>query len=123
MFKILYSYYCSNKGNPVEIIKEQLETIYSITADRIEIAGSVVTGYGEELIRKAFNIDEGLVETLAHYTAAKHFNPNVDYILDIGGQDIKCFKISNIDWVFTFCNTSYICLIIYNIMIIRNSCG
>lgn len=91
--KILYSYYSSNKGNPVEIIKEQLEHIYSLITDRIEIAGSVVTGYGEELIRKAFSIDEGLVETLAHYTAAKHFNPNVDYILDIGGQDIKCFKI------------------------------
>ena len=91
--KILYSYYNSNKGNPVEIIKEQLEHIYSILADRIEIAGSVVTGYGEELIRKAFGVDEGFVETLAHYTAAKHFNPNVDYILDIGGQDIKCFKI------------------------------
>ena len=91
--KILYSYYNSNKGNPVEIIKEQLEHIYSILADRIQIAGSVVTGYGEELIRKAFGVDEGFVETLAHYTAAKHFNPNVDYILDIGGQDIKCFKI------------------------------
>ncbi len=91
--QILYSYYSSNKGNPVEIIKEQIEHIYSLTADRIKIAGSVVTGYGEELIRKAFGIDEGFVETLAHYTAAKHFNPNVDYILDIGGQDIKCFKI------------------------------
>lgn len=91
--KILYSYYSSNKGNPVEIIKEQIEKIYSIVTDRIQIAGSVVTGYGEELIRKAFSIDEGFVETLAHYTAAKHFNPNVDYILDIGGQDIKCFKI------------------------------
>ncbi len=91
--KILYSYYSSNRGNPVEIIKEQIEKIYSIVTDRIQIAGSVVTGYGEELIRKAFSIDEGFVETLAHYTAAKHFNPNVDYILDIGGQDIKCFKI------------------------------
>lgn len=91
--KILYSYYSSNKGNPVEIIKEQLEQIYSLIEDKIQIAGSVVTGYGEELIKKAFSIDEGFVETLAHYTAAKYFNPNVDYILDIGGQDIKCFKI------------------------------
>ena len=91
--QILYSYYSSNKGNPVTIIKEQLEHIYEIITDKIKIAGSVVTGYGEELIRNAFGVDEGLVETLAHYTAAKHFNPNVDYILDIGGQDIKCFKI------------------------------
>ena len=91
--KILYSYYDSNKGNPVEIIKNELTKLYSIMENRITIAGSVVTGYGEELIKKAFNVDEGFVETLAHYTAAKYFNPNVDYILDIGGQDIKCFKI------------------------------
>lgn len=91
--KILYSYYDSNKGNPVEIIKNELKELYSVMADRITIVGSVVTGYGEELIKKAFNVDEGFVETLAHYTAAKYFNSNVDYILDIGGQDIKCFKI------------------------------
>lgn len=91
--KLLYSFYSSNKGNPVELIKAELEKIYDLCADRIVIAGSCVTGYGEELIRKAFGIDDGLVETLAHYTAAKHFNPAVDYILDIGGQDIKCFKI------------------------------
>lgn len=91
--KILYSYYDSNKGDPVSVIKTQLETIYKLIGTRITIAGSVVTGYGEELIRKAFNADDGYVETLAHFTAAKYFNPNVDYILDIGGQDIKCFKI------------------------------
>lgn len=91
--KILYEYYNSNNGNPVEVIKAQLENIYNLIDNKIQIVGSVVTGYGEELIRKAFKIDEGLVETLAHYTAAKYFNPNVDYILDIGGQDIKCFKI------------------------------
>ena len=91
--QIIYSYYNSNNGNPVEIIKSELEKIYTLIEGRIVIRGSVVTGYGEELIKKAFKIDAGLVETLAHYTAAKHFNPNVDYILDIGGQDIKCFKI------------------------------
>lgn len=91
--KIIYEYYSSNNGNPIEIIKSELEKIYQLLEDRIKIVGSVVTGYGEELIRKAFKIDEGLVETLAHYTAAKYFNPKVDYILDIGGQDIKCFKI------------------------------
>ena len=93
--KLLYSYYSSNKGNPVQIVKEQLEIILNLCGDRIQICGSAATGYGEELICHAFNIDEGLVETIAHYTAAKYFQPNVDFILDIGGQDIKCFKIRN----------------------------
>lgn len=93
--KVLYSYYSSNKGNPVEIIKNQLKFIYRLCGDSITIKSSAVTGYGEELIQHAFGIDEGLVETMAHFTAAKHFNPNVDFILDIGGQDIKCFKIHN----------------------------
>ncbi len=91
--ELLFSYYDSNKGNPVEIVRVQLREIYSICKDRIKIKGSAVTGYGEELIRHAFHVDGGLVETMAHFTAAKHFNPNVDFILDIGGQDIKCFKI------------------------------
>lgn len=91
--KILHSYYSSNRGDPVDILKNEIKRIYDLTEDRIVIAGSVVTGYGEELIKKAFGVDEGLVETLAHYTSAKFFNPQVDYILDIGGQDIKCFKI------------------------------
>ena len=92
---ILYSYYSSNKGNPVVLIKEQLNEIYRLLGDRITICGSSVTGYGEDLIKNAFHIDEGVVETIAHYTAAKHFQPNVDFILDIGGQDIKCFRIRN----------------------------
>jgi len=93
--EILYTYYSSNKGNPVHIVKEQLEAIYALCGDRIRICGSAVTGYGEELIRHAFHLDHGLVETMAHFTAAKHFNPEVDFILDIGGQDIKCFQIRN----------------------------
>jgi len=93
--EILYTYYNSNKGNPVQIVKEQLEIIYSLCGDKIVISGSAVTGYGEELIKNAFSVDIGMVETMAHYTAAKYFNPNVDFILDIGGQDIKCFKIKN----------------------------
>ncbi len=93
--EILYSYYSSNRGNPVEIVKEQLEKIYNLCGDRIQICGSAVTGYGEELIKNAFGVDLGLVETIAHYTAAKHFLPDVDFILDIGGQDIKCFRIKN----------------------------
>ncbi|MBQ5782723.1 MAG: 2-hydroxyacyl-CoA dehydratase [Oscillospiraceae bacterium] len=92
---ILHSYYSSNRGNPVNVIQEQLTQIYNLCGDRIKICGSAVTGYGEELIKHAFHIDEGLVETIAHYTAAKYFQPDVDFILDIGGQDIKCFRISN----------------------------
>ena len=90
---ILYSYYNSNKGNPVAIVKQQLEIIYSLCCEKITIAGSGVTGYGEELIKNAFNIDHGLVETVAHLRAARHFQPQVDFIIDIGGQDMKCFKI------------------------------
>ena len=93
--ELLYTYYSSNRGNPVEIVREQLETIYGLCGDRVRIRGSAVTGYGEELIRAAFGVDRGVVETIAHYTAAKHFCPQVDFILDIGGQDIKCFKIKN----------------------------
>ncbi len=93
--EILYSYYASNQGNPVEIMREQLLKLRQETEGRVEIAGSAVTGYGEELIKNAFSVDYGLVETIAHYTAAKYFRPDVDFILDIGGQDIKCFKIRN----------------------------
>ena len=93
--EILYTYYSSNKGNPVEIVREQLDKIYQLCGDRIRICGSAVTGYGEDLIRHAFHLDFGLVETMAHFTAAKYFNPSVDFILDIGGQDIKCFQIKN----------------------------
>ena len=93
--KILYTYYASNKGNPVAVIKERLKEVYELCGDNVKIKGSAVTGYGEQLIRNAFCIDFGLVETVAHYFAAHHFKPNVDFILDIGGQDIKCFKIRN----------------------------
>lgn len=93
--ELLYTYYASNRGNPVEIVREQLAALYAACGGRIRIAGSAVTGYGEELIKNAFSVDFGLVETIAHYTAAKHFMPEVDFILDIGGQDIKCFRIRN----------------------------
>ena len=93
--ELLYTYYSSNRGNPVEIVREQLEKIYELCGGRVTIRGSAVTGYGEELIKAAFSVDRGVVETIAHYTAAKYFCPAVDFILDIGGQDIKCFKIKN----------------------------
>ena len=93
--ELLYTYYSSNRGNPVEIVREQLEKLYGLCGGRVRICGSAVTGYGEELIKAAFGVDRGVVETIAHYTAAKYFCPQVDFILDIGGQDIKCFKIKN----------------------------
>ncbi len=92
---ILYTYYGSNRGNPVQIVFEELKKIYAASGDRIKICGAAVTGYGEELIKNAFNLDAGLVETVAHFRAARHFNPDVDFIIDIGGQDMKCFKIRN----------------------------
>lgn len=92
---ILHSYYSSNEGDPIQVVKQQLDHIYALIGSEITIAGSAVTGYGEELIQRAFHLDGGLVETMAHYRAAKFFNPDVDFILDIGGQDMKCLSIKN----------------------------
>ena len=92
---LLYTYYHSNQGNPVAIVLEQLRAIYAMCGGRIQIRGAAVTGYGEDLIKNAFSCDLGLVETVAHYRAAAHFEPEVDFIIDIGGQDMKCFKIRN----------------------------
>ena len=92
---LLYTYYHSNLGNPVAVVLEQLKEIYKLCGDRITIKGAAVTGYGEDLVKNAFGCDLGLVETVAHYNAAAHFNPDVDFIIDIGGQDMKCFKIRN----------------------------
>lgn len=94
-YKILYQYYNSNKGQPVDVVKEQLLHIYKILPKDVVIAGAVSTGYGEKLVESAFKLDKGQVETICHFKAAKHFMPNVDFIIDIGGQDMKCFKITN----------------------------
>ena len=91
---LLYSEYMPSKGNPVVLIKQFLEKVYEINPD-IQIASSAVTGYGEDIVKNAFSVDYGIVETVAHFTAAKHFMPDVEFIIDIGGQDIKCFKIRN----------------------------
>lgn len=91
--EILYSFYHSNQGNPVRIVLPQLKTLYALCTDRIVIRGAAVTGYGEDLMKNAFSCDLGLVETVAHLNAARHFTPDVDFIIDIGGQDMKCFKI------------------------------
>lgn len=91
---IIASIYSSNHGNPVPIIKDFLMNFYKNNPNA-KIVSSAVTGYGEEIVKKAFDIDCGVVETIAHFTAAKKFRTNVDFIIDIGGQDIKCFKIKN----------------------------
>ena len=93
--QILFHHYQSNKGNPADVIREQLTKLYELCGDRVHIMSSAVTGYGEALIQNAFGVDFGLVETVAHFRAARHFCPDVDFIIDIGGQDIKCFKIRN----------------------------
>ncbi len=92
---ILYAFYHSNLGNPVSIVLPQLQEIYRQCGDCVTIKGAAVTGYGEDLIKNAFSCDLGLVETVAHLNAARHFTPDVDFIIDIGGQDMKCFKIRN----------------------------
>ena len=93
--EILYSHYSHNKGNPLDNILNNLRELYSKMGDRVTIKGSCVTGYGENLIKSALKVDMGIVETMAHYRGAKHFSPDVDFILDIGGQDMKCLKIKD----------------------------
>ena len=93
--KILYSHYQSNNGQPLDIVADRLREIYSLIGDRIVIRGACVTGYGEDMMKAALKIDFGVVETMAHFKVALHFNPDVDFIIDIGGQDIKCFKVKN----------------------------
>ena len=89
---LLFPMYLPNSGNPIPLIRQYLTDLYEKYPD-IRIAGSAVTGYGEAIVQSAFGVDRGVVETIAHYTAASHFCPNVDFIIDIGGQDIKCFRI------------------------------
>lgn len=93
--RILWSHYQTNNGQPLDIVINKLKELYKLSAGRINIRGSAVTGYGEDLIKNAIKADFGIVETVAHFKAALHFNRRVDFIIDIGGQDIKCFKIKN----------------------------
>lgn len=93
--RLLYSYYAPNRGSPVEVLRDELLQVRILCGDRVRIAGAAVTGYGEELMVNAFGADHGIVETMAHYQAARFFEPDVDYIIDIGGQDMKCFRIRN----------------------------
>ncbi len=89
---LLFTDYQPNLGNPLPLIREVLLGLYSAHPD-LQVASVTATGYGEELVRSAFCADGGVVETVAHFTAARHFLPDVDFIIDIGGQDMKCFKI------------------------------
>ena len=92
---LLYDFYSNNNGSPVNTTIRAMKEIYSLLPEKAYIAGSCSTGYGEALLKSAFNLDFGEVETIAHYTAAAFFDPEVDTILDIGGQDMKCIKIRN----------------------------
>ena len=92
---LLYSFYSSNNGSPLATTIKAIKEIYSILPKDANIAYSCSTGYGEALIKAALMLDEGEVETVSHYYAAAFFDPTVDCILDIGGQDMKCIKIKN----------------------------
>lgn len=92
---LLYSLYSGNEGNPLKSVSKMIKQLYSVIPDTATIRFSGVTGYGEKLIQTALNIDLNEIETIAHYTAAKEFMPNVTSIVDIGGQDMKYIKIKN----------------------------
>ena len=92
--RILFSDYRPNLGNPVPLIRQVLQKLYD-EHPALHVASVTTTGYGEDLAKNAFHADYGVVETVAHFTAARHFLPNVDFIIDIGGQDMKCFKIED----------------------------
>lgn len=93
--ELLFEYYGANDGNPLDIIQRELNNIYELIEDRITIKAAYSTGYGEQLIKNAFKLDGGQVETICHFEAAKYFLPDVEFVLDIGGQDMKYFTIEN----------------------------
>ena len=92
---LLYSFYDNNNGSPLATTIRAMEEIHERLPKNAHIVYSCSTGYGEALIKSALQLDEGEVETVSHYYAAAFFNPEVDCILDIGGQDMKCIKIKN----------------------------
>lgn len=93
--RLLHTFYKNNEGNPVETSREMLKELYSLMPEDLYIAYAVTTGYGEGLLKTAFKAEYGEIETMAHYRAAKAFLPDVDFILDIGGQDMKSTKIKD----------------------------
>ncbi|WP_051227096.1 2-hydroxyacyl-CoA dehydratase [Butyrivibrio sp. MC2013] len=92
---LLYSFYSSNNGSPLKTAISSIREIYKLMPEGVRIARACSTGYGESLMKSAFMLDDGEVETIAHYNAAAFFDPDVDCILDIGGQDMKCIRIKN----------------------------
>src|SRR5574344_544747 len=92
---LLYSFYSNNNGSPLATTIRSIKEIYSIIPSSAKIVYSCSTGYGEALIKAALMLDEGEVETVSHFYAASFFEPSVDCIIDIGGQDMKCIKIKN----------------------------
>ncbi|MCD8157115.1 MAG: acyl-CoA dehydratase activase-related protein, partial [Clostridiales bacterium] len=92
---LLYSFYSSNNGSPLATSIASLKELYQLLPDDAHIVSSCSTGYGEALVKAALMLDDGEVETIAHYTAAAFFDPEVDCILDIGGQDMKCIRIKD----------------------------
>ena len=93
--RLLFSHYANNRGNPVEAAKYAVYELKKRLPEGARIARSCSTGYGETLLKSAFSLDDSEVETVAHTTAAKFFDPEVDCVLDIGGQDMKCIKLKN----------------------------
>lgn len=93
--EIIYDYYGKNEGSPITRGIGILRELYKKLPKNAFIANACTTGYGELLLKTAFRINEGEIETIAHYKAANHFSPGVDFIIDIGGQDMKCMKIKN----------------------------
>ena len=93
-FNLLKTAYMSNKGNPLPAVRDFLRQFYA-EYPHATVAGAGSTGYGEDLVKTAFRLDCGVVETMAHLIAARKLQPGVDFIIDIGGQDIKCFKIKD----------------------------
>ena len=92
---LLYSFYSSNNGSPLATSITAIKEIYQLLPKEAKIVSSCSTGYGEALVKAALMLDDGEVETVAHFTAAAFFDPDVDCILDIGGQDMKCIRIKN----------------------------
>lgn len=93
--QLLFSYYANNHGNPIETAKSAMRELQKNLPAGAKIVRSCSTGYGEELLKSAFSLDEGEVETIAHCTAASFFDSQVDCVLDIGGQDMKCIRLKN----------------------------
>ena len=93
--ELLYSFYSNNQGSPVQTAIRAMEEVGKHLPETAKIVQSCSTGYGENLLKSAFSLDHGEVETIAHCTAASFFDPDVDCVLDIGGQDMKCVKVRN----------------------------